>query len=97
MTQFLEPPAGVQGRARYLLLLEVQEVGRGHLHAWRGAPGPGFPGARVHAHASVLTGRSVAARLAPRFLHHDLKIWRGGEERERERERKGTEAERNSC
>lgn len=73
-----------------LLLLEVEEVGRRHLHGWRGALGSSVPGRRVRAHASVLTGWSVAGRLGPGFLHHDLKIWRRRRKREK-REKKGQE------
>lgn len=92
--QFLRPPAGATAQRVYLLLLlEVQQVGRGHLHAWRGAPGPSLPGARLQAHASVLTGWSAAARLAPRFLHHDLKILGWGR-REREREKRDRSGEK---
>lgn len=67
----------------------MQEVSRSHLHGWRGALGPPFPGPDVGVRASVLTDRSVARRLGPRFLHHDLKIWirrRKREIRDRSRE-----------
>lgn len=65
----------------------MQEVSRRHLHGWGGALGPSFPGPHIHGHPSVLTDRSVARRLSPRFLHHDLKIWR--------RRRKGENRDRN--
>lgn len=65
-------------RLLYLLLLEVEEVGRRRLHGRRGALGPPLPGPGVHVHASVLTGRPVAGRLGPRFLHHDLKTGKEG-------------------
>lgn len=84
MTPRLKANAGVKIGALYLLLLEVEELGRSHLHGRRGALGPSFPGPGVHVHASVLTGWSVAGRLGPRFLHHDLKIWRRRRKRERE-------------
>lgn len=73
-----------KGRLVYLVLLEMQEVSCRHLHWWRGALGSPLPGPALHAGSSILTGWSVARRLRPRFLHHDLKTWEKRENRDRE-------------
>ena len=62
----------MKGGAPYLLLLEVEEVGRRHLRRRR----PCLPGPGVHVHASIVTGGPVARRLGAGFLHHDFKICR---------------------
>lgn len=43
LTRLHKVKAGVKGGLVYLVLLEVQEVGRSHLHRWRGALGSTFP------------------------------------------------------
>lgn len=66
----------------------MQEVSRRHLQGWGGALGPSLPGPHSHGHSSVLTDGAIARRLGPRFLHHDLKIWRRkGEDRDRSGEK----------
>lgn len=84
LTWLREVKAGVKGGLVYLVLLEMQEVSCRHLHWWRGALGSPLPGPALHAGSSILTGWSVARRLRPRFLHHDLKTWEKRENRDRE-------------
>lgn len=91
----------------YLVLLEVQEVGGSNqLHRGSAALGPAFPGSALsgsaflgsafpgstlRARTSILVGRSVAGRLRPGFLHHDLRSWRRRREKQTDRktEREG--------
>lgn len=73
LTSLNKVKTGVKGGAAYLVLLEMQEVGRSHLHRRRGTLGSPLPGPALHARSPILIGWSVARRLRPRFLHHDLK------------------------
>lgn len=90
LTWLNKEKTGAKGGPVYLVLLEMQEVGRGHLHRRRGALGSPLPGPALHARSSILIGLTVARRLRPRFLHHDLKTW----EKTQERRNTGTEREK---